>query len=172
MQFVSEQNIEQVIARMDEDVANYTNLMEALQERQPAIHSYLFAESFLLLSQNERELLLYLLLVVWQASEQVNGTLPAVPVEILEAAEDAHYALLEKTKSKEFRERLDPFFQTTQQEDLLAFAEDSLMPSAEEEATEEDTISDAAREPIFIAIASVVAAFTKVLSKSKTAKEK
>jgi len=156
MKFVSEQTIEAVIESLDQNIDHYNQAVVQLKEEQPAIYTFLFSDSFTLLSQNERELLLYLVLITWKSIKETVPSIQKLAVENIEEAEEKNYGLLEKVKSKSFRERLDLFFENSPQEDLLALAEDVL--TADEEEKE---ISTAAQEPIFLAVKSIVDAFEK-----------
>jgi len=157
MKFVSEQTIETVIESLDQNVDHYTQAVAQLKEEQPAIYTYLFSDSFTLLSQNERELLLYLVLITWKSIKETIPSIEQLALENIGEAEEKNYGLVEKVKSKAFRERLDIFFKDSPQEDLLALAEDILTA----EDAEEKEVSKAAQEPIFLAVKSIVDAFEK-----------
>ena len=89
-------------------------------------------------------------------------TYQKIDQETIELKEEKNYELIEKSKAKSFRERLDVFFKEHPQEDLLAFAEDVLSDNDEDD----ETISSPAKEPIFIAIKTIVDAFDESASRS------
>ncbi len=158
MQSVSEKVIDQVIDQLESYTdEQYETRMEAFAEAQPVVVAWLFSDQFDLLSEDEKGYLQYLALIAWSANEQVNGPLGAVSEEEIGQAEEANYALLESSKASDFRDRLDAFFDGTDQEDLLAFAEEAVL---EEEDDSEVLITQEGREPIFIALKTLVDVLT------------
>ncbi len=158
MKFVSEEVIDKVIEQL-EDYADeqYEKRMEAFADAQPVVVAWLFSEQFDLLSEDEKGYMQYLALIAWSANDQVNGSLGAVSEEEIGQAEEANYAILESSKAQDFRDRLDAFFDGTDQEDLLAFAEEAVL---EEEEGDEVLITKEGREPIFIALKTLVDVLT------------
>ena len=72
-------------------------------------------------------------------------------------AEENNYEILEASTAKKFRDRLDLFFENTSQEDLLAFAEEAVLESEEDP---DSLVSKEGREPIFIALKTIVDVLT------------
>jgi hypothetical protein len=95
---------------------------------------------------------------LWQSVEKVHGKLPPLSKNALEAAEEANWESLESVTAKRFRDRMTPFFEGYDQEDLLAFVEDSL---TEDEEDTENVVTKEGREPMFVALKSVIDALTK-----------
>lgn len=158
MKFVSEDIIDAVIDALEEySDEQYEQQMGAFQAAQPVIFAWLFSEDFDLLTEDEKGYLQYLALIAWKSNEQVNGSRPPVEEEEIGEAEERNYAILEATTAKKFRDRLDPFFENTSQEDLLAFAEDAVVESEEDP---ESIVSKEGREPIFIAVKTIVDVLT------------
>lgn len=160
MEFVSEDIIDQVIDELEAlDEDQYEAKMEAFAEAQPVIVSWLFGDHFEeLLSEEEQGYLEYLALIAWLAIEKVGGAREAVSEEMIGAAEEANYEIMESTVGKGFRDRLTPFFDNSDQEDLLAFAEEAVM---EEEGESDALVSKEGREPIFVALKTLVDVLTK-----------
>ncbi|MCI5081058.1 MAG: hypothetical protein MRY78_05170, partial [Saprospiraceae bacterium] len=95
--------------------------------------------------------LFYLATMLWKTIyDNAAQTLPPVTETQMGKAEERNWELIEEVKSKVFRERLNVFFEDSEQEDLLAFAEDMLTLEDQDELTEEG------REPMFIALKSMV----------------
>ena len=155
--FISEDQIEATIAALDADDQVFAEAIEEFKEEQPVIFSFFFSESVKLLTQAEREFLFYLGVIIWK-SIQSNWphAIPEISEEQLGAAEENNWTLLESITSKNFNDRLNPFFEDSPQEDLLAFVEDMLVP-------EEDNndLSKEGREPIFVTLKSVIDCLTK-----------
>jgi hypothetical protein len=155
MKFVSEEFIDKVIEELDElDEDQYEVRMEAFARSQPVIVAYLFdEENFHLLNEDEKGYLQYLALIIWMANEMVNPDTEPVSEEMIGEAEEKNYALLEATTGKNFRDRLNIFFEGYPQEDLLAFAEEAVL---EDEDEPDALVSKEGREPVFIAAKTVI----------------
>ncbi|MFN0035250.1 MAG: hypothetical protein ACKVUS_09290 [Saprospiraceae bacterium] len=158
MKFVSEEVIDTVIETLEEySDEQYERQMEVFAEAQPVLFAWLFSEEFELLTDDEKGYLQYLALIAWKSTETVNGPLEAVSEDQIGEAEENNYELLEASTAKKFRDRLDPFFEGTTQEDLLAFAEESVLESEDDP---DSLVSKEGREPIFIALKTIVDVLT------------
>jgi hypothetical protein len=150
---ISEKTIEQTIAQFESDQVDYEKAIREFSGRQPAIVSFLLADHEGALTDAEQEYLMYLANIIFRSVEAEEGELPkATPNEVTNA-EEKNWDLLGQSKSRNFRERLDVFFANTDQEDLLAFIEDSLV---EDEEAEEVVVTDEGREPMFVLLKTVV----------------
>lgn len=158
MQFVSEKVIDAVIDELETfSDEQYEVQMEAFAEAQPVLFAWLFSEHFELLNEDEKGYLQYLSLIAWRSIVRVNGDVEAVSEEQIGEAEEANYAVLEAATAQKFRERLDSFFEGSPQEDLLAFAEEAVL---EDEDDPDSLVSKEAREPIFVAVKTLVDVLT------------
>lgn len=158
MEFVSEIIIDAVIDELESFTDDqYEEQMEAFAEAQPVLFAWLFSEHFELLNEDEKGYLQYLSLIAWRAIERVNGECEPVSEEQIGEAEEANYAILESSTAQKFRDRLNDFFEDSPQEDLLAFAEEAVL---EDEDDPEALVSKEAREPIFVAVKTLVDVLT------------
>lgn len=159
MKFVSEKIIDAIIDELENfsDV-QYEQRMEDFAEAQPVLFAWLFSEHFDLLNEDEKGYLQYLALIAWQSIVKVNGPGEPVSEEQIGEAEEKNYEILEGTEAKKFRDRLNPFFENTAQEDLLAFAEEAVL---EEEDELEALVTKEGREPIFVALKTLVDVLTR-----------
>ena len=155
--FVSENTIDGIVYKLE--TADFEAEVTLLGSEQPALLAYVLSEDFELLTNEEREWLLYIVLVLWQSVERVYGKLAPLSKTTLEAAEEANWERLESVTAKRFRDRMTPFFDNYDQEDLLAFVEDSL---TEDEEDTENVVTKEGREPMFVALKSVIDALTIV----------
>jgi hypothetical protein len=155
MKFVSETVIDSVVEHLENlPDEQYEKLMEAFAEEQPVIFAWLFSDAFELLTDDERGYLQYLALITWKSISQVHGSpLEAVSEEQVGDAEERNYAVLDASEARSLRDRLTPFFEETEQEDLLAFAEDAV---AEGEDDPDSLVTKEGREPIFVALKTMV----------------
>jgi hypothetical protein len=64
---------------------------------------------------------------------------------------------MENSTGKQFSDRLNPFFEGYPQEDLLAFAEEAV---TEDEGEPDGIIGKEAREPIFVALKTMIDVLT------------
>jgi len=158
MKLVSEEVIDSVIDALEAyNDEQYEQQMEDFSAAQPVIFAWLFSEEFELLSEDEQGYLQYLSLIAWKSITQANGPVEAVSEEEIGEAEEINYEILEASTAKKFRDRLSPFFEGTTQEDLLAFAEEAVLESEDEP---DSLVSKEAREPIFIALKTLVDVLT------------
>jgi hypothetical protein len=154
--FVSEKIIDKHVAKLGALEGDFDEIVAELKEEQPAILGYLFSDSFLILTQEEKEYLLYLSLVIFESCVEVlDGILEMSPEE-LEEIEEGNWTQLNDAVGKNFRQKLDGFFEDYPQEDLLAFVEDSLVISKEGEESDDFEISKEGREPIFVALKTII----------------
>jgi hypothetical protein len=154
--FVSEDIIDEVVLELES--ADFEREVTFLGEKQPVLLGYVLSEDFELLTNDEREWLLYLVLVLWKAIEKVYEKREPLSKNDLEAAEEANWERLEPVTAKRFRDRMTPFFEGYPQEDLLAFVEDNL---TEDEEDTENVVTKEGREPMFVALKSIIDVLTK-----------
>jgi len=160
MKFVSEDVIDAVIDALEEmEDDQYEKQMEKFAEAQPVLVAYLFnEENFHLLTEDEKGYIQYLSLIAWMATTKVNGPSEPVSEEMIGTAEERNYELLEGSSAKNFRDRLDVFFENSPQEDLIAFAEEAVLD--DEDSGPDALVSKEGREPIFIAVKTVIDVLT------------
>lgn len=154
--FIPEETIDKVLEDLDEGQISAEASMEAFTGQQPVLMSYLLSEGFDLLTEKERDFMLHLALVIWLAVGRTYSALEPVDPETLEDFEEKNWEVMNLHEAKKFRDRLNPFFEETDQEDLLAFIEDALV--LEEESEEE--ISKESREPLFVGLKTIVDCLT------------
>lgn len=159
MNFVSEDVIDAIIDQL-EDMSDeqYEQQMEKFAAAQPVLVAYLFDdENFHLLNEDEKGYLQYLSLIAWLANTKVNGLTEPVSEEMIGQAEEKNYEILEASTAKAFRDRLNAFFENTPQEDLIAFAEEAVL---EDEGDADVLVTKEGREPVFIAVKTVIDVLT------------
>lgn len=147
MNFISEDRINAAVANAEQDTASQ---IASLSQQQPMILAYLVSEQFELLSSEEKDYFIYLAWVLHQSITSVEKDLPIITEDAIGQAEEANWEIIEKGNKKDFRKLLDPFFENTTQEDLLAFIEDALV------ADDEDFVTTAGRELMFVGLKTIV----------------
>ena len=153
MGFVTEQTIEKTMEAIQKG-ADIQEQWNAFAKEERDISEFLFSESFEILTKPERDYLLFLSLVIYK-SAKVYFPDQKIYLDKIEKAEEQNWDLWSKIKTGSFKERLDPFFENTAQEDLLALIEDALFYD------EDEILTKVGREPMFIALKTLVDVLTK-----------
>jgi hypothetical protein len=153
MPFIDENLIEAVVDQLGASDAAFENKLNELKDKYPLRLGYLFAEDVEALTKEEQSWMLFVGTVIISACEQAyGGHLPMIEEKDLMELEENNWSAIQESKETGFNKRLDVFFQNTDQEDLLAFIEDSLADSEEEE----NIISKEGKEPMFIMLKTLV----------------
>jgi hypothetical protein len=151
MQFIAEDTIDEIAVKLGISEEARESAVAAMREEQPVLLAYLFSENFGVFLPREREYILFLVLVIVESvKEATQQSLPQITEDMLGEVEEANWTKIQTVSAKRFRERLDIFFEDTEQEDLLAFIEDALIDE------EDGILSKEGREPIFIVLKSIV----------------
>lgn len=159
---VSEDIIDKVLEQFDTQAIDYEETVRRFASDQPALFAYLIGDNEGVFSQDEEDFLLYLALVIFKSVETANPDgLPVVDEEEISSADEANWELMESSKATDFHKRLDVFYEKSPQEDLMAFVEDSLVAEAENEEGEPFTLTAEGREPMFVALKTVIDVLTQ-----------
>ncbi len=161
---ISEQSIESSLLKLDEESAIEAAMLEFVTE-QPTFTQYLRTDTFELLTQAERDYLQYLSLVIYGAVRVEHSSIPTLGGEEIEEWEEKAWAWLEPTVGKPMAQRLDVIFEQVDQEELLAFAEDSLVdPDREDDGEEAELFATGpSRELGMVAMVVLIGALDEVL---------
>ncbi|MFK7934247.1 MAG: hypothetical protein AB8G22_12110 [Saprospiraceae bacterium] len=157
MAFISENTIDQITVELENSDAKFEEALIRIEEEQPHILAYLFNENFDVLTNSEKDYLLFLAITIWKSTKKEVGTIALVNENTIGSAEEQNWEFMTAAKGKTFRDRLDIFFNNTPQEDLLAFVEDALTLDDEEDRT----VTKEGREPMFVALKTVIDVITK-----------
>ncbi len=159
MKIINEAAIDAVLEKVDTIQEDFEQYFEDFAKKQPVIMSFLDKENTSILSDEERDYMEYLVLVVYQAIEKSYKDIPEISEEQLGVAEETNWEIMEAAKAPIFNDKLDAFFEDYPQEDLLAFIEDSLTEDTEDPDANMDFLTDDAREPMFVVLKSIIDAF-------------
>ncbi len=151
---INEQTIEQAAEQLAEN-ADFEVAIEQLQQDQPIVMGWFFSANFDLFTQAEREYLLYLTLVIYHSIRLAVTKVPQPDADAISQAEERNWETMSTVNSSIFHQRLDPFFKTTDQEDLLAFIEDALSDYEDDEL-----VTREGREALFIVLKTLVDCWT------------
>lgn len=151
MKFIPETTIETIAAKIGQNEETYQQTVVRFSEEYPLILAYLLSENFDVLTEEEKEYLLYLTtVIVFSAKEEGVPDTTSVTEKMIGEIEEKNWELLQASKGKSFRERVDVFFEKYPQEDLLAFVEDALVED------EDSFVTKVGRAPIFVALKSII----------------
>ena len=132
-------------------------MVEQFSMEQDGLVNYIMSDKVAPLSQDERQVLLYLSLVIWKVSDEGFVSAPNIPLDILSDKEEANWNKLStQPDSMPFLEKISVLYLDYDQEDLLAFVEDSI-------AETEGVFAKEAREPMFVMMKSVVDSFSELV---------
>jgi hypothetical protein len=157
---ISETTIDKTIELLENQADGYEKALRDFAGKQPAVLSFLMSENEGALSDEERDFMVYMAVVVWKSLLAEDLDSPKVSVEELAEAEEANWEQLQGSKAKTFRDRLDVFFEDYPEEDLLAFVEDALTIDEEDEDDDNFHLTADGQEPMFVALKTVIDVLT------------
>lgn len=154
---ITEQQIEAAVDWLEINDDSFERTLSQLEEKQPMVLAYLLSDHTHILTQPEREYLLFLAISIWKSLELANKTeeMEEIDENTIGEIEEMQWGMWGESKGKDFSSKLDVFFENSLQEELLAFVEDAL----EEEEENEDWLTSEGREAIFIFLVTLIHVF-------------
>lgn len=150
---IKEEDIDTVYVQLAMDPEGGVKVMSDFAESQPHVAAWLLGDGFDVLTEDEQDYMFFLATSVYLAVKSKVEQMPVLDGESLRNAEERNWSLLEGVKAKSFQDRITVLFEDSDQEDLLAFVEDSL---AEDDVFQDDVTTPVGREPIFVAMKSLI----------------
>lgn len=147
---VPEDIIEKVIDYFENDEEAYVESLARIMDSQPALLAFLNQESIDILLEEEKDILWYIILVIYTSIERSGAEHTKVTDIKLGENEEKNWEIYQNQPRGSFREKVTSFFNNYHQEDLLAFVEDSL------EIEDSSPITTVGREVIFISSKSIL----------------
>lgn len=158
---ITEATIDKVLEKFESQAVDYEEAVREFANKQPALFSYLIGDNEGVFSQDEEDFLLYLALAIYKSvEEEKSEEMPVIGEEEISEAEEANWTLMESSKATDFNKRLDVFYEKSKEEDLMAFVEDAITGEAENEEGETFTMTAEGREPMFVALKTVIDVLT------------
>jgi len=148
---IKQEAIEAIMLRLQSTPDLFSSLLDGLEKDQPAIINWIFSESFDILSQEEKQYFLFLSLVIIVAISEEMPIEESIGPKVIEETEEQNWEVFTSQSPKEFRGKVNAFFDQYPQEDLLAFVEDAL-----ELEHEDQVVSTIGRSPMFIALKTLI----------------
>ncbi len=152
---IPESIIEEVIGHYNSDKESYESSMSEIMEQQPALIAFLSQESNDVLTEEEKDILWYLVLIIIMSTRRNGSSVSELSDVDLGNIEERNWETLQTQPKGTFRDKVTVFFEDYDQEDLLAFVEDSL------ELDDESPITSVGRDVIFISAKTVIDAIFK-----------
>lgn len=153
---IQEATIERVLDRLERGAEDYESEIHDFADSQPELMEYLTNEDTEAFTEAERDLLLFAAVVIYQSVDDERAGIPEASGEAIARAEEHNYAIFQRGQAAPFRDRLTPFFEESEEEELLAFVEDLLLA----ESDDADRVSGEAREAFFVTLKTVVDVLT------------
>lgn len=150
MNIITEDHIEKFIDRMEADEDLFLKCRQQMIDNEPALAAFLTQESMDILNDDEYDLLWFITTLIYTVFTEENKLDKALEAAVLDETEEVNWDLLNEKENAAFSDRLDLFFEETEQEDLMAFLEDCTEPD------EDVDITPVGREIIFIAGATLL----------------
>lgn len=140
-------------------------MIDIMSTEQPLIFAYLMAVGNDILNQDERELLLYLGIVVWQIMAQKDTPLPEITEEILDDVEESNMKMLKylEDESDSFIDTMEKMINDYSQPEVLKYVVEALM----EEPEEGCLIRDENKGIMAIYLKTVIDCFSKEFNETK-----
>lgn len=149
MQFVSEDVVNQVLDKFDDD-STYLEHFKEIMINVPELTEYINPESYTLLTVEEFSLLEYLTCVLYHSVKTHLNTPPVIVAKTLEDYEEKNWEVFNSAGKKNFSNVLDTFFNGYPQEDLLALVEDAIT------ADSDTPITIVGAEIVFVACKTMI----------------
>ncbi len=147
---IPESIIEQVIDHYENDEEAYVKALAEIMESRPALLAFLGQESIDILLEDEKDILWYIVLIIYTSIERSEQKMVDVTDIKLSENEEKNWTLYQEQPRGSFREKITAFFEDYHEEDLLAFVEDTL------EVDDASPITAVGREVIFISSKSII----------------
>jgi hypothetical protein len=147
---IQESTIEEIIDIYNNEEEAYVKALAEIMEDQPALLAYLNQESVDILLEEEKDILWYIILVIHNSIEKSQSEMAEISDVKLSENEEKNWTLFQEQPRGTFREKVTVFFENYNEEDLLAFVEDTL------ELDDNSPITAVGREVIFITAKSVI----------------
>ncbi|NNE27130.1 MAG: hypothetical protein HKN09_09825 [Saprospiraceae bacterium] len=148
---IQERFIDEAVIALDQ---KGEHIEQSLMDNQDDFIIYLNEEIFKVFTEEETQLLLFLVTVIHHAYFTQFGEIEPIDMDAFNANDDNNWKLRESFKN--WNQAKDAFFEQTNQEDALAFVEDMLA----EDGDDKIVVSDAVQEIIFITAKSFIDTLT------------
>lgn len=147
---VTETTIEEVLESFVNDREEYEESLSDLMDQQPPLLAFLDQESNDVLTEEEKDVLWYIILIIITSVRRSGVSVGELSDIALGNFEESNWEILQQQPKGTFREKITPFFEEYEQEDLLAFVEDTL------ELEDDSPVTAVGRDVIFVSAKTVI----------------
>ena len=141
--FIDESIIERRLSDLESEEQGQ-QWMEDFLQKEPVLAGFLFSEDLKILEEDEKSLFSYLIVALWSSASGDHYQSANVSPTLVEEIEEQNWERYMGQKGN-FRAKLDVFYKSFTQEDLLALLEDLL-----ESEPEESSLTNEGKDLIFI----------------------
>lgn len=121
-------HIDEAVAYFEASPELFVTETEAYLTRVPNVMQYIYSDNFTMFTPNEKELFEYLAYIIIKSNMLARGEECEDPdPDTIAGLEERHWEWIQSSKQKEFRDKITPFFEEYDEEEALAFIEDSLV---------------------------------------------
>lgn len=158
--------IETVMVERTWEEMNYLTIDESMTlvnkmaKEHPAVVAYLMTAGDNLLSEDERDLLIYLGMVVWQIVKKLSGDIPQITTDHLERAETQNIQMLEYLEGEseeDFMSTIQVLIESYNQPEILRYVVEAIIEDDEDSFA----IGDEAKGVMLLCIKTVIDAFDR-----------
>ncbi|MEE9438158.1 MAG: hypothetical protein V3V14_04100 [Saprospiraceae bacterium] len=153
---IAEEIIDSIVEKYIQNTEYYEESLNELMDSQPALLAFLTQESSEVLTEEEKDIAWYLVLIIIRSCQAGEINIEELADVFLSENEETNWEVYQETPKGFFRDRITPLFKNYEQEDLLAFVEDSL------EIDDDSPITPVGREVVFIMTKSVIDTIFKI----------
>jgi len=146
---IQNDELEKHIDRLAEQALVFEEEVDQWTQNQPALASYVLSDDFSLLTDLERETLLFGATVLFSMARKHQSTDQVVAEEEIGELDEANWTWLEESDGKGLSNKMDSWFENYPEPELLAFIEDLCIDE------EEEDLSPAGSEMMVVALKTV-----------------
>jgi len=151
---VAEQTVELILQKLDEDDSYQSVLLSQFEEKYEDYCGYLGQEILPILNSEEGDLLMFVLSVIEEGFQRHELNHELFELTVYFDMEEKMWSMYEDQLKVPFRDRVTPYFDQIDEEEILAFVEDTLIADPDEESS---FLGNTGRDIIWNVCASFVA---------------
>lgn len=146
---IQEEHIEKAINYL-ENLKDYNGEVQGYIDAYPILLQYVFSENFAVLNEEEKQYYESCVWILMRAVILAKGTLEDPTPDDMAKREEKHWKTIQETASSNFRDKVSPFFDLYDEEEALAFIEDSLVDD------DDMSLPKEIKELIFVGLTTIV----------------
>lgn len=141
--------LENHIEKLEEQALLFEEEVDRWMQWQPRLASYILSDDFSLLSDTEREILLFGSTVLLSMASQKSKAEEPISEDVIGELDEANWTWIEEADGRRLSEKMDGWFSSYPEPELLAFIEDLCLDE------EQEDISPTGSEMMVVALKTV-----------------